>query len=234
MGTLTAVELRKATDTRAGFWLQLATAGLALATVLVVAITGDHHVRALDNLFFDAVQPVSILLPVVGILLVTSEWTQRTALVTFTLVPRRGDVLLAKTVAGVLIGLVATTVCLVVSLLGAVAFAGELRLSATMIAEVYLYTVTAMIMGIGFGAMLQTSAPAIVASFVAPLAIGAVASIHAFTAPLRWVDQTRSLSPLTDHPLSADEWARAATTLLVWMAIPLAIGAWRLIKGEVR
>jgi hypothetical protein len=70
--------------------------------------------------------------------------------------------------------------------------------------------------------------------FVAPLAIGAVASIHSFTAPLRWVDQTRSLAALTDHPLSADEWARAATTLLVWMAIPLAIGAWRLVKGEVR
>jgi ABC-2 type transport system permease protein len=234
MGTLTAVELRKATDTRAGFWLQLATAGLALATVLIVCITGDHNIRALDNVFFDAVQPVSILLPVVGILLVTSEWSQRTALVTFTLVPKRGNVLLAKTIAGVLIGLVATTLCLVISLFAAAAFGGELQLSATMIAEVYLFTVTAMVMGIGFGAMLQTSAPAIVISFVAPLAIGAVASIHSFTAPLKWVDQTRSLAPLTDHPLSADEWARASTTLLVWMAIPLAIGALRLIKGEVR
>ena len=45
------------------------------------------------------------------------------------------------------------------SLFAAAAFGGELQLSATMIAEVYLYTVTAMVMGIGFGAMLQTLRP---------------------------------------------------------------------------
>ena len=34
-----------------------------------------------------------------GILLVTSEWTQRTALVSFTLTPVRGRVLVAKVLA---------------------------------------------------------------------------------------------------------------------------------------
>ena len=39
-------------------------------------------------------------MPVVGILLVTSEWTQRTAMISFTLVPHRSRVLLAKLLAG--------------------------------------------------------------------------------------------------------------------------------------
>src|SRR5262249_31931712 len=191
----------------------LATAACALAVAVIVVATGDHDVRALDNVFFDTVQPVGVLLPVVGILLVASEWSQRTALVTFALVPKRMNVLVAKSLAGVVIGIVATTLCLVIALLASAAFGGELRLSLGATGQVYLYTVTAMLMGVGFGAMLQTSAPAIVLSFAAPLALGAIASIHSLTNPLGWIDQTRSLAPLTDHLLSADEWARATTTL---------------------
>ena len=54
-----------------------------------------------------AVAPASILLPIVGILLVTSEWSQRTALITFALVPDRGRVLAAKLLASVVLSLVA-------------------------------------------------------------------------------------------------------------------------------
>ena len=41
-----------------------------------------------------------MLLPIVGILLVSSEWSQRTALITFTLVPQRMRVMSAKLAAG--------------------------------------------------------------------------------------------------------------------------------------
>ena len=40
--------------------------------------------------------PQGFLLPVMGILLVTQEWTQRTGMVTFTLEPHRGKVIAAK------------------------------------------------------------------------------------------------------------------------------------------
>ena len=39
---------------------------------------------------------MAILLPVVAILSVTSEWSQRTGLITFTLVPHRGQIILAQ------------------------------------------------------------------------------------------------------------------------------------------
>jgi hypothetical protein len=54
-----------------------------------------------------AVQPATVLLPIVGILPVSSEWSQRTALITFTLVPRPMQVLVAKLVAGPALALVA-------------------------------------------------------------------------------------------------------------------------------
>ena len=65
-----------------------------------------------------AVAPASVLLPIVGILLVSSEWSQRTAMTTFALVPRRPRVLAAKLLASVVLSLVALALCVVVAVIG--------------------------------------------------------------------------------------------------------------------
>ena len=62
--------------------------------------------------------PASVLLPIVGILLVSSEWSQRTGMVTFALVPRRGRVIAAKLLASVVLSLVALALCIVVAVVG--------------------------------------------------------------------------------------------------------------------
>ena len=95
-GRLTLVELRKMVDTRAGFWLQLLVAVLTLAAVVVVCIVADADEATFQDLFTVAMTPGAVLLPIIGILLVSSEWSQRTALITFTLVPRRMRVMGAK------------------------------------------------------------------------------------------------------------------------------------------
>jgi ABC-2 type transport system permease protein len=233
MTRLTAVELRKATDTRAGFWLQLATAGITLAAVVILLMVDKSGTTLADALSL-AVQPAGVLLPIVGILLVTSEWSQRTALITFTLVPERLPVLTAKVVASVLIALAATVVAIAVSVFGTAVAGAEMTLSAAILGQTVVYTLTAMLTGVALGALLQQSAPAIVASFAAPLAVAALASIPQLKDALIWIDQTRTLGPLTDDTLSATEWAHAGTTLVAWLAIPLAIGAWRLMRGEIR
>ena len=68
--------------------------------------------------------PQGFLLPVLGILLVTSEWTQRTALVSFTLMPVRGRVLVAKVLAALIAGLAAIVLAMAVA---ALATAGRRR-----------------------------------------------------------------------------------------------------------
>jgi ABC-type transport system involved in multi-copper enzyme maturation permease subunit len=62
--------------------------------------------------------PVGILLPVLGILSVTSEWSQRTALTTFTLVPNRFRVIGAKIAAVAVLAVASLVIAFVV---GAVA-----------------------------------------------------------------------------------------------------------------
>jgi hypothetical protein len=60
--------------------------------VLTVAFAPDED-RTLKQLFRTTMELTSLLATVLAILVVTSEWSQRTALSTFTLVPRRERVI---------------------------------------------------------------------------------------------------------------------------------------------
>ena len=39
---------------------------------------------------------------------------------------------------------------------------------------------------------------------------------------------------MLEEVLSGKQWAQVATTVALWMLLPLAIGLWRILKGEVR
>ena len=96
------VELRKACDTRAGFWLLAAIVGLVVVVpgiALVITLVRTDPIL-LDDFVGIAAYMMSFLLPFLAIMLVTSEWCQRSALVTFTLEPRRSRVVLAKMARG--------------------------------------------------------------------------------------------------------------------------------------
>jgi hypothetical protein len=238
LARLTAVELRKMTDTRAGFWLLVATVALTALVVVVAGFALDEQDRTLRRILSIAVQPATIVLPIVGILLVSSEWSQRTALLTFTLVPDRTRVLIAKLLAGVVLALVALQICLAAAALGtAVAAPGtadDWSLSAVLVGQVALYVVLPMIIGVGFGAMLLSSAPAIVLYFVLPTAWSALGSLEPLEAPARWLDQARTMEPMLEHAMSGTEWARLGTTLALWMLVPLLVGLWRVTRSDVR
>ena len=113
---LTLVELRKMTDTRAGFWLQLAVVALTLAIAGIMVGVGDAQDHTFETMLQAAMQPSVNLLPVIGILLVSSEWSQRTAQQTFTLVPRRTRVVAAKLLASLVVAAAAFAVSILVAL----------------------------------------------------------------------------------------------------------------------
>jgi len=238
MGRLTAVELRKMVDTRAGFWLQLAVVVLTVVTVVVVCIVGEAEDQTLRELLSAALAPASILLPIVGILLVSSEWSQRTAPITFVLVPRRARVVAAKVLASIVLSLVAFAFCLAVAAIGTAIAApgidGTWSLPAGLLGQGALSLVTGVITGVAFGAALLSSAPAIVLSFVLPLGWAALASIRFLNDAGEWLDTTRTTEPLTERALDTTEWAQLGTSLLLWLVLPLVIGLFRISRGEIR
>ena len=91
-----------------------------------------------------------------------------------------------------------------------------------------------MLVGFGFGVVLLASAPAIVLSFVVPIAWAALGTIPTFEGAARWLDQSRTMGSMLDETLSATQWARVATTLALWMLLPIALGFWRVARSDVR
>src|SRR3954468_24044074 len=105
---LVTVELRKMFDTRAGRWLLISIAGLTalVLTIQLIVQLSQGNAQTFDDFGAGANIPMVILLPVLGVMSVTGEWSQRTAMVTFTLVPHRGRVLAAKYVSSLNIAIV--------------------------------------------------------------------------------------------------------------------------------
>jgi ABC-2 type transport system permease protein len=237
LARLTKVELRKMVDTRSGFWLQMAVLGLTVLAVVLTAAFGHEPDRTFRHILSNALAPAGILLPVVGILLVSSEWSQRTALVSFALVPERSRLIAAKVLAGVVLALAATVVAIVFAAIGTALAAPDVphvwSLPAGLLGQDLLYVVTAMVIGIAFGAALLASAPAIVLYFGLPAALAALGSIHALSGTMKWVNTAESLEPLTLEVLGGGDWGKVVVTLALWMVLPLAIGLWRITRSDL-
>jgi ABC-type transport system involved in multi-copper enzyme maturation permease subunit len=241
LGRLVQVELRKLTDTRSGRWL-LATIALITAAVIVIFLfTGPREELTFGNFVSATTTPQGVLLPILGILSVTSEWGQRTGLVTFTLEPRRSRVAVAKLVAVVLLGLAAVVVAIALAAL-ANALGSLLRdgdgswaLGLGGLRDVVVQQLIGVVQGLAYGMLIMNSAGAIVTYFALPTAWSIlVATVEWFRRIGEWVDLNTTIMPLVTHEMDGSAWARLAVSVLVWVGIPLALGWLRLLRRELK
>ena len=240
------VELRKMFDTRAGAWLIASILITAvIATVAVVAFAPDDQLTY--GTFGAAIGvPMTVVLPVLAMLSVTGEWSQRSGLTTFTLVPHRGRVIAAKAVASVLIGVVAIPVAFAVGAVGNVvgpAIAGTdvvWDMSLTNFWQITLGNVIGLLVGFMLGVLLRSSAAALVSyfvySFVLPPLTGLLAASQEWYRDARgWVDPSFAQDQLfSDQVLTATEWAQLGVTSLIWVVVPLAVGLALVMRSEVK
>lgn len=237
LGRLVAVELRKMVNTRAGFWLQLATVAITVLAVIVACVVGDAADLTFQSVLNVGLQPAAILLPVVGILLVTSEWSQRTGMITFALVPVRSRVFGAKLIASLVLAVAMLVMSVAVVAAGVLVASpgvdGTWSDAAPLIGQSAVYLTAGMITGVALGAILLASAPAIVVLFALPTAWMAVVSLSFFADVAPWVSTARALSPMQEEVMSATQWAHVGTALALWMLLPLLIGTWRITRREV-
>jgi ABC-2 type transport system permease protein len=237
LGRLVAVELRKMVNTRAGFWLQVAMVAITVVVVAVRSVVGDAADHTFAAVLSVGLQPAAVLLPIAGILLVTSEWSQRTGMITFALVPGRSRVLGAKLIASLILALATLVMSVAVVAAGVLVASpgidGTWTDAATLTGQSAIYLTTGMVVGVAFGAILLASAPAIVALFALPITWTALASLSFFADVAPWLDTRLALAPLHDEVLSATQWAQAGTALALWMLLPLLIGICRITRREV-
>jgi ABC-2 type transport system permease protein len=237
LGRLVAVELRKMLNTRAGFWMQIATVAITVVVVIARSVTGDAADHDFASVLSLALQPAAVLLPVAGILLVTSEWSQRTGMITFALVPVRSRILGAKLIASLVLALAMLAMSVAVAAAGVLVASpgvdGTWSDAPTLIGQSAVFLTTGIVVGLAFGAIVLASAPAIVALFALPITWTAVASLSFFADAAPWLDTRLALAPLHEEVLSATQWAHAGTALAIWMLLPLLIGIWRITRHEI-
>jgi ABC-2 type transport system permease protein len=244
---ITAVELRKMFDTRSGFWL---IASIAITSLLA---TGGVVLWASDagltySSFATAIRfPVVIILPLIAILAVTSEWSQRTGLTTFTLVPHRSRIITAKAISSVAIAIAAMVIAFAVGALGNV-LGAWIRGSAliwdvtvTQCAYYVLGMVLSLLIGFMLGVLFRASTGAIVAYFVLTFLLPTVSGLlaesqHWFHTLQPWVDIQFAQAGLFvfDHTLTGQEWAHIAVTGVTWLVIPMLIGLRLVMRTEVK
>ncbi|MGZ5369880.1 MAG: ABC transporter permease [Aeromicrobium sp.] len=247
MSRLVKVELRKLVDTRAGMWLLISIAALsALVMVILIWVLAANDESATFEDFVGALStPMGILLPVLGIMSVTSEWGQRTGLVTFTLEPRRSRIVVAKLVSSVIAAVVALLVSVALGALGNVILGlitGDdmvWNLSGLQLAGFFLLHVIGLATGFAFGMLFMNTAAAIVLffvySFVLPGLFAAGASLMDWFKDLRpWIDFADAQTPLFEATMTAKDWGEFAVSGLIWFVLPLGIGIWRLLRAEVK
>jgi ABC-type transport system involved in multi-copper enzyme maturation permease subunit len=245
-GRLVQVELRKMFDTRAGRWLLIsigATTALVLIIQLWVVLAQDQTV-SFNDFAGGANIPMSILLPVLGVMSVTSEWSQRTAMVTFSLEPSRTRFLAAKFVSTLIVAVAAVIVGLVLTIVANAIYAGlgdnvvTWELGPFRIFCYFLLYVFAMATGFAFGTLILNSAAAIVVYFVYSFILPGLFQLGTlmdwFKKIQPWIDFSNAQNPIIEADVSGKEWAQLATSGLIWLVLPLAIGVWRVLRAEVK
>ncbi|MEJ7834519.1 MAG: ABC transporter permease [Nocardioides sp.] len=242
---LLTVELTKIFDTRSGFWL---TAGIAisalLATASVIVFAPD------DALTYDSFGaaigfPMVVLLPIMAILSVTSEWSQRSGLTTFTLVPNRARVIMAKMIVAVTVGALSIVLALGIGAVGNVIGSGIAGvdtiwdISMNQALSLVLANVLGLLIGFMLGVLIRNSAGAIVAYFVygfvlAGLTVLLAASQEWFRDLQPWVDFNYAQGALFEGSLTGEQWANLGVSGIVWLVVPLAVGLALIRRSEVK
>jgi ABC-2 type transport system permease protein len=196
---LVTIELRKMFNTRSGFWMLISIGVLSvIATGAVIIFAPDSEITY-KNLAAAIGFPMSLVLPMIAILGVTSEWSQRSGLTTFTLVSSRGRVIGAKGIATFAVRVVSMAVAFAVGAVGNMPGSTIMGLdpvwdvSLAAAAQFLLGNLVGMAIGFTLGVVLRSSAAAIVGYFVVSLVLPGIlallAQVRTWFADLQpWID----------------------------------------------
>jgi hypothetical protein len=244
MVRLIAVELRKLVNTRAGLWLVLSMGIISALITTAMLIWADDKDLVFGSMFGLMNIPTGFLLPVLAILLVTSEWGQRTGLVTFTLEPRRARVVIAKLATALIAAVGAVLVALAFGAIGNLlagiihpAPAGDWHMTLAGLTNAVMLQFLALLMGFAFGMLIRNSAAAIVLYFVIPTVWSILAQIIPWVREhlQQWADFSFAQEPFQSGDwASGREWAHLAVSGTIWLVLPLVLGVWRLLRSEVK
>jgi ABC-type transport system involved in multi-copper enzyme maturation permease subunit len=237
---LVQVEVRKTWDTRAGIWLLGTIVGITALAMIIFFAVADAEDRTFDNFIGFASTPQGFLLPVLGILLVTTEWSQRTAMVTFALDPSRTRVIGSKVVAALIWGAGSFIAAVVIAGLFTVLGGADDKFEDVGLAVFALFFVLQLmtiLQGLAYGLIFLNTPAAIVVFFVLPIASSIIFNVVSGLNDIApWLDLGTAQEPLFDGEfnLSGEEYAQLLTTAGIWIVAPFIAGWFRVMRAELK
>ncbi|MGA9715050.1 MAG: ABC transporter permease [Aeromicrobium sp.] len=244
LARLVVVEVRKMFTTRSGSWLMMSIGITALiGTAATIAFAPEESLTYF--MFATAIgYPMAFTLPIIAMLSVTSEWSQRSGLVTFVQVPRQGRVMASKALAAGVVGVAAMLVAFVIGAVGhlvGTAVAGVDAVWDVSVghgALIVLGNLLSMATGYMLGVLLRSSAASVVAYFVYVLIVPGLLALLGELRPgvadiQGWMDFNVAQVPVFEGAMTGETWAQLAVSSIGWLLIPLAIGLTRVRRSEV-
>ncbi len=240
MTTVVRVETRKLVDTLSGRWLLIAIAALTTIVLVAMWFTVDGKNATFENYLGGTASPLMMLLPVLGILAATSEWSQRTGLTTYTLEPRRLRVLVAKLVGSLILGL--ACIVLAFGLAAAVTAASAAtknpatpwNVSWAIAGGFVLALILSLAQGVAVGTLIPNTPAAVVVYFLVPFAWMFLMQWERMRDIRPWADLNSALRPLFEASMTGQDWAHLAVATGIWVVLPLLAGAMVLRRREVK
>ena len=240
-----AVELRKMFNTRSGFWLMasivIAGVGTTIGIILLAPTSELTYYTFARAIGF----PMAIILPMIAILSITGEWSQRSGLTTFTLVPRRNRVIVAKGITSLGVGVAAMLFAFAIgavgNLVGTAITGADLvwDVSVTEGATIVLGSLLCLLTGTMLGLLIRSSVGALVVyfiyAFVLPSLFGVLTTSVAWFPDVQpWVDLNLAESFLFSGDVTGEQWANVAVTAAIWIILPALLGLRLAMRSEVK
>lgn len=231
---LTGVELRKLIITRSTRVFLIVLASMGTVAAATAALVGAPTVVSGATVFAVLGLVFTIAMPVLGVLIFTSDWQHREIVALFLAQPRRGRSFVAKVVATVVVSLalLAGTAVAAAAMSAAVGLALNRPLSWAGLDEAAVMLVSGSLIGVlagaALGAALQNAIAAISLSFVQSLVLDPLLGLLS-----PQVGPFLMTSSITDFAIGAGDVGTFATSALVWLAVPFAVGYLRHRFGDV-
>ncbi|MFV0535370.1 MAG: hypothetical protein ACK5MR_17230 [Cumulibacter sp.] len=235
--TLLIVELRKMVDTRSGRALLVGVVGIAFAIAIGQSVGSREGALIMAEFLQGPIQAAGLIAPVITLLAMTGEFTQRTALTTFTLAPRRLRVVAAKFVAAIALTLVAISAAVMAAMSTALVVAGvsDVSIEYGGVSEAIRGTIVVCplmaVLGWAVGALIAQTTVAVAVLFVAPTMFTTLGP-----AVLRdnaiWFDVAGAFNRISSSDPLQDGY-QSLTAITLWVLIPAGVSVVRLIRREI-
>ena len=184
-----------------------------------------------------AAGPQNVLLPVLGIVVISIGWTRGAAATAYTLMPVRHRMLLAQLFTVLIIGSAAIALALGLAALAALPSGRRSwsEFGADNVPVLGLVQVIALLQGAAFGLLFLNLSSAILGHLAVPVGIDLLSSLWTPLGGARpWWDLWAAQQPLLKAaPIGREQWLHLATSTGVWVVLPFVIGAIRLHRVDI-